>query len=326
MQTEFEKQLESAWPVELWQDLRVLVAVSGGADSVALLRGLLSNCPSLPIRIVVAHFNHKWRADESDADAAFVENLCCDLGVQCVVESAAGNSSPTEANAREQRYNFLRRIAETNGARYIATAHTADDQAETVLHRILRGTGIGGLSGIPRIRVLSPAVTIVRPLLSFRRREIEAYLAEIGQPFRNDSSNEDVTYTRNRIRNELMPQLNADFNSDTTGSLLRLADLAAEYQQLADERVAKLAELSIISESEIAVTFNTDSFNDAPDLIVRELFVSIWKKMGWPRKAMGHSEWQAILNVVRSRQTTITLPGKIECRQIQGKIELKRLP
>ena len=305
----------------------MLVAVSGGADSVALLRSLLANHPSQPSRLIVAHFNHLWRAEESNKDAAFVENLASQYGVPFVVDSAEAESesSQTEATARALRYSFLERAAEKHGARYLATGHTADDQAETVLHRIVRGTGIRGLIGIPRIRVLSPAVTIVRPLLDFRRSEVESYLAEIDQTFCMDSSNENTSYTRNRIRLELLPQLEAEFNPDTTGALLRLADFAREYQQLTDEQVGRLTQAMIIEDENSKVTIDTDGIEKAPRLVAREFFVSLWKEKGWPRQAMGRDDWQSILRVVESTQDTVTLPGKIECRKRDGRVTLKRL-
>ena len=326
MQTEFEKQLESAWPSELWKDHRVLVGVSGGADSVALLRALHANCPIHPSRIVAAHFNHGWRGAESDEDAAFVEQLCANLNIKSIRGSAEPGSDRTEAVARQQRYEFLESTAEQIGARYVATAHTADDQAETVLHRIIRGTGISGLGGIPRIRNLSPAVTIIRPMLEFRRCDVEAYLESIGQAFRHDSSNEDVTYTRNRIRNELLPQLNAGFNSDTTGALLRLSDLSVEYQQLVDGIVGAIFDDAIHNKSEHEVIVKSPALNGQPPLIIREFFVAIWKDRGWPRREMGRREWKSLADVLRSNSKAIVLPGKIECRKAGSKVTLTRLP
>ncbi len=172
--------------------------------------------------------------------------LCRQLGLHCEVGHAAAPladvaGATLEEAARDARYEFLRQAAERLGARYVVTAHTADDQAETVLHRVIRGSGIAGLCGIGRTRPLGPAVTVIRPLLGVRRSELLAYLEELEQPYRDDSSNADRQFTRNRIRHELLPRLAADFNPGVVDALLRLATLAGEVQAVVDARVDALA-------------------------------------------------------------------------------------
>ena len=169
----FEAKLLVAWPSESWKDVTLLVAVSGGADSVALLRGLLRVQASGAGGITAAHLHHGLRGAEADADQQFVVDLCQRLGIACRVGSACGATLAAgrdglEAAARQARYEFLRSAAEEAGTRYVVTAHTADDQAETILHRILRGTGVAGLEGIARTRSLGPAATVLRPLLEVR--------------------------------------------------------------------------------------------------------------------------------------------------------------
>ena len=166
-----ETRLAEAWPPEDWQDVTVLVAVSGGADSVALLRAIVALKTAGEGRLVAAHLNHQLRPAEAEADQALVVELCRRLGVACEVGRVrldlAGpeGRDGLEAAARRARYQFLEATAARLGARFVVTAHTADDQAETILHRILRGTGIGGLSGMARARPLGPA-TLIRPLLA----------------------------------------------------------------------------------------------------------------------------------------------------------------
>lgn len=186
----FEIELARAWPATLWSDVSVLVAVSGGADSVGLLRGLARlKCPGSG-RLWVAHYNHGLRGAASEADERFVADLAAklNLGFRSGRASDGQLAEPghngLEAAAREARYRFLQQTAEEVGARYLVTGHTADDQVETILHRILRGTGLAGLSGMGRIRPLSPAVTLIRPLLGIRRVEVREYLAAIDQPWR----------------------------------------------------------------------------------------------------------------------------------------------
>ena len=154
----FERQLAQSWSAQSWQNSTVLVAVSGGPDSIALLRGLIALQPDRQ-RIRVAHFQHGLRGSAADADLRFVQQTCQALNVSCDVGQATRDGyaelqpgNGWESAARKQRYQFLIQAAERSGARYVATGHTADDQAETVLHHVLRGTGLTGLGGIPRVR------------------------------------------------------------------------------------------------------------------------------------------------------------------------------
>ncbi len=232
--------LAAAWPPRQWADLTVLAAVSGGADSVAMLRALVAVKPPGDGRLVVGHLNHRLRED-ADADERFVAELSGRLGLECCcgrLEPASLTEAGRglEAAAREARYRFLRTTAERLGARYVACGHTADDQIETVLHRILRGTGIAGLAGMPAAR-LSEAVTLVRPLLGARRSELLEYLDRIGQPYRQDRSNLDRRFTRNRLRHDLLPHLAEHYNPAVGDALLRLARLAGEIQEVAARRV-----------------------------------------------------------------------------------------
>ena len=212
---------------------RVSAAVSGGADSVALMLMLLELRNELGIVLSVAHVNHKLRGEESDADQRFVEDLCRSHDLDLSIRSAAVNpisKSGIEAAARELRYTFFRELAGANPGLKIATAHTLDDQAETVLLRILRGTGIRGLAGIhPRItfeeqgRVVGE---VIRPLLSFRRQELERFLRERGQTWREDSSNRDATFLRNRVRHTVLPSLEENFGPAVVENLSDLAEIA----------------------------------------------------------------------------------------------------
>ena len=148
----------------------------------------------------------------------FVVELCrrlsvtCEVGRVAVDRLAAESGDGIEAAARTARYHFLEQTAGRLGARFVATAHTADDQAETILHRIIRGTGIRGLSGMARARPLGHA-TLIRPLLGVRRAELQTYLDALGQPYRHDQSNADLRFTRNRIRHQTMPQLREQYNA-----------------------------------------------------------------------------------------------------------------
>ncbi|HEY2523914.1 MAG TPA: tRNA lysidine(34) synthetase TilS [Candidatus Binataceae bacterium] len=213
----------------------MLLALSGGADSVALLYALGELAPHFGYRLVAAHLNHRLRGEESDRDEAFVRDLCSTLGVELVAERS-NDLDPAAPNleelAREARWAFLAAAAGRIGASRIATAHHGDDQAETVMLRVLRGAGAAGLGAMAATRQLGEAgVTIMRPMLGVWRREILRYLDSIGVRYVSDSSNADLSFLRNRIRIELLPALERDY---APGLRRRLAALAAEMRGLDD--------------------------------------------------------------------------------------------
>ena len=214
---------------------RVAVAVSGGADSVALLRVLLELRAALGLVLLVAHFNHQLRGDESDADERFVAELAAkhDLpffaGRADVREHATSHKLSLEHAARELRYEWLTRLAHEQRFDAIATAHNSDDQAETVLMKFLRGAGTRGLAGIHAVHT-GHGSRIIRPLLETPRRAIERYLNALNQPWREDHSNLDTQHTRNRIRHELLPLLERDYNPNLRQLLSETADISAEEE------------------------------------------------------------------------------------------------
>jgi len=216
---------------------RVAAAVSAGADSVALLLLLVDLRKELGIVLSVAHVNHKLRCEESDADELFVAELAQrhHLEFHSAAAPILSRDGGIEAAARELRYDFFRRLARENRVSKVATAHTLDDQAETVLLRILRGTGIRGLSGIhPRLPLLEPeggessqdAAEVIRPLLAVRRDELRGFLHQQNQAWREDSSNRDPGFLRNRVRHEVLPLLNEAFSPRVEENLADLAEIA----------------------------------------------------------------------------------------------------
>jgi tRNA(Ile)-lysidine synthase len=224
---------------------RVGLAVSGGADSVALLRIFESLANELGITLVVAHLNHSLRGPESDADAAFVETLARERnlrvvsGVENVAAAADREGWNLEDAGRRLRREFFERLIEEDVVDLIAVAHTADDQAETLLAHIMRGTGMTGLGGI-----YPAAPPIVRPLLEMRRQELREYLRSLGQNWREDLTNHDTQRMRARIRKELLPLIERDFSTGIVGHLNELARLAREeeafWNALVEERFQAL--------------------------------------------------------------------------------------
>jgi tRNA(Ile)-lysidine synthase len=333
-----ETKLAAAWPPADWQEVTTLLAVSGGADSVALMRAMRALKTRGEGHLCVAHFNHHLRGDQSAADEAFVVELCRRLGLPCEVGHAGtGQVAPEggdglEAAARAARYEFLQHAAARLGARYVVTAHTADDQVETILHRILRGTGIGGLGGIQRVRALGPAATLIRPLLGFRREELVAYLDDLGQPYRVDSSNQDTRLTRNRIRHELLPLLAREFNPGVVDALLRLGRLASEAQAVIEAVVEDLCQRCVVCQGPQAVEIDAAGLADQPRYLIRELLMATWRRQDWPMQAMGFTQWGLLAEMISgcgaicvelpSKQT---FSGNVLAEPDEGRLRLLRV-
>ena len=228
---------------------RIGVAVSGGADSVSLLLLLLELREKLGIVLSVAHFNHKLRGKASDADEKFVAKLAAKHNLVFHAERAdvAAQAKREKTNledaARRARYAFFARLVEEGHVQRVAVAHTADDQAETVLAHILRGTGLAGLGGIHPI-----AGCVIRPLLDFRRTELRTYLRARKQTWREDLTNKDVTRLRARIRTKLLPLLEKQFQPAVVEHLVTLSELAREDEAfldlLVEERLATTVQKS----------------------------------------------------------------------------------
>jgi tRNA(Ile)-lysidine synthase len=334
MPHDFEIRFAEKWPPAGWCEVTVLIAISGGADSAALFRAMLGSKKSGAGRLCAAHFNHRLRP-EAETDEQFVRELCAKWNVPCEfgraetsqITSLSGEG--VEEAARRLRYEFLESAAGRLGARYLVTAHTADDQAETILHRILRGTGLSGLAGIVRARPLGHT-TLIRPLLEFRRADIERYLTDIGQSYRRDASNFDRRFTRNRIRRELFPLLVREYNSQAVEAILRLGSLAGEVQAVVDRAVEELFERTVIVESRTVVRIDLSALESTASYVIRELLISIWRRQKWPLKAMGFDQWNLLEKMARestmlaSKSSEIRLfPGKIRAETAPGKMRLR---
>jgi len=237
---------------------RVAAAVSGGADSVGLLRVLLELRKELGIVLSVAHFNHGLRGAESDAEERFVADLAKrhKLGFRRAAEEvrrlAAEEQLSLEAAARRLRYAWFERLLGEGVVNRVATGHTLDDQAETVLMRVARGAGTRGLAGIypefsvpgshfaegSRVSAVNSSPSIVRPLLSTRRREVVAFLRGLGQDWREDSSNRDLRFARNRVRHGILPRLERALNPAVCEALAETADLARAEEEYWEKETA----------------------------------------------------------------------------------------
>ncbi len=208
-----------------------LLAISGGRDSVALLHLLLEAGFT---NLILCHLNHGLRGKESDGDAAFVRRLAKKLELKCEIEEtdvtalAEKGRLSVETAAREARHAFLLRMAEKHDTWIVFLAHHAEDQAETILANLCRGSGLAGLAGMHAVQRLDSGLHLVRPLLPVRRSEIDAYLKSKRIKFREDSSNTSPKHRRNRLRHEALPLLNDIFARDVVPQVLRLGALAEQ--------------------------------------------------------------------------------------------------
>ncbi|MBF6569948.1 MAG: tRNA lysidine(34) synthetase TilS [Candidatus Binataceae bacterium] len=217
-----ERSIERALaPLKLGTGDFILAAISGGSDSIALLHAIKRISERFGFRIAAAHLNHRLRGAESDRDEAFVRQTCSRLGVELIVEQAdLIGSANLEERARECRYAFLARAAESIGAKYVALGHHADDRAETIMMRLMRGSGI---SGLVTMNERGPG-RLIRPLLNLTRVELLDYLRALGAEFVSDSSNLSPRHLRNRVRNDLLTLIDRDYAPNFSHRLLELAE------------------------------------------------------------------------------------------------------
>jgi len=318
-------KLSRNWQPAEWREVNVAVALSGGADSMALLRALsqLKQQAGGSGKLVALHVNHQLRGRDSDQDAAWCQQQCDTLAVplkvlrcdtaQCAAETGEG----IEAAARAGRYQLLTTTAEQLGARFLTTAHTRNDQVETILFRIFRGTGLRGLSGIPRTRFLTPSLTLIRPLLDCSREMLTEYLTAIGQSYRTDRSNDDHRFTRNRLRHELLPLLREQYNPELDSSLLRLASQAAEAQQTLELQAQGLLEAAQSTENAPpkiqTLTLHIRSFADHHKIVVCEALRIAWREAGLAEQAMTYESWNRLASLVEHPRegAILNLPGNV---------------
>jgi tRNA(Ile)-lysidine synthase len=324
-QRSLEAAFSAAWPADQWSDLTTLAAVSGGPDSVALLRALVQLRPEEAHgRIIVAHYNHRWRGEESDGDEAFVKQLARSLNLETLVgHSSSQSPTRSEESARNERYLFLQAAAQHVGARYVALGHTADDQAETILFRLLRGTGLSGLTGMPFTRQLTEAVTLVRPLLAVRREEVLGYLQYLQQLYRSDTSNSDLRFARNQLRHEVLPKLQDLAARDVVEQLLQLSHQAEELLEPVRHEARQLLD-AVADVQGACVTLRLDRAFTRPRHIVREMFVELWRRQHWPRGQMTFERWDELAEAWLSGHTPQGMfPGGLRVTIDAGQIRIQ---
>lgn len=281
----------------------LLVAVSGGVDSVALLDLLRARARAVPLRLTVAHLDHAMR-EGSAADAAWVRELCTRWDIP-LVEERLDTPPASEEAARDARYAFLRSAARRCGADLIATAHTADDQAETVLFRAVRGTGLRGLAGI---RARTPH-GVIRPLLTFWRDEVVAYAERRRLEWREDPSNLDVRFARNRIRQRILPEIEAEIAPGARRNLVALARLAAEAEAVL-ERLAREARRELMRREGADLVLARDRLQAYDPAVASRVLRSVLRELGCvPGRAGTRAALQFITDAPSGRE--MRLPGGV---------------
>jgi tRNA(Ile)-lysidine synthase len=317
-----------------WLDQRTsrvwVVAVSGGGDSVGLLRVLCQLARPLGLDLSVAHLDHGVRGEAARADALFVAALADSLGLPLDLgEWQPARTGHFESDARRARYDWLMQIARARGAGAIAVGHTRDDQAETILHRILRGTGPRGLAGIPARRPLcaDPRLTLVRPLLRVSRREIREFLAAIDQPFREDETNAALSRTRSRIRHDLLPKLAAEYNPAVSEALVRLGELSASLERVIGRDARAAARSATITATRDAVVLKHGFLQSMPRLMRTEILRQTWRRVGWPEANMSAGRWHRLAAMIESPEIQPCVIGaRVEVSSEGLFVLLRRLP
>lgn len=253
----------------------IIIGVSGGLDSIALLHCLAAFSKPLRIKIIVCHLNHQIRGESADLDAQFVEDLAkfygldFVLGLRNVPKFAEEHGLSVEDAARELRYAFLKQQAHNCGATKIVVAHNLNDQVETIIMRFLRGAAAKGLSGMSVVRHEN-GLDIIRPLLKVARKDIEIYAQQNNLKYREDETNQETIYLRNKIRHELVPTLEK-YNSNLSESILRMAEIFRDEDSYMETQVLNAYKELVITETQILIKLDSHSIKNYPKAIQRRV-------------------------------------------------------
>lgn len=279
---------------------KIVIGVSGGPDSMCLLDSLYCLKKDLQIEIIVAHINHKIRK-EADEETEYVENYCNTRNIKCYIKKADVTSLAkqkklgTEEMGRKIRYEFFEEVAKTEGANKIATAHNLNDNAETVLMNILRGSGISGLKGIEIKRC-----NFIRPLRECTREEIETYCEKQKLNPKIDKTNFENIYNRNKVRNSLIPYLKKEFNTNILETLNRLSDIAKEEEEYFEQVINKQYEDLKIGENEKEIVLDLKKFNNLPKVIKSRLILYTINKVNGTNQGVGKVHIEDVIKLCQN--------------------------
>ncbi|MEK6622870.1 MAG: tRNA lysidine(34) synthetase TilS [Planctomycetota bacterium] len=301
----------------------IMVGVSGGPDSIALVKILhtMNASKGLRLRFVVAHLNHQLRGKSAEEDAQFVRDFAAGLSLPCVVKEldiqkiADQTKYSIEEAARTERYRFFLDAAREQGATLIALGHTADDNAETILHRIIRGAGAVGLGGIPIKRPLAPdsPIQIIRPLLFTWRKEIIQYLKDEQLGYRTDESNHETTYLRNKIRLNLIPLLESQYNPNIKNTLNQLCRIFSENNEYLSSEAKKALKSATIQGDRERHVIDARFLMTQPKILQHRVIQEVMNNLRIPLKEITYEHYTTILDgiVKAGRMRRFQLPGKL---------------
>ncbi len=302
---------------------KIIIGVSGGPDSTALLSLICNANRTNPpySEIIIVHLNHSIRGRESDGDEQFVNTLAEQYGVSLITEKrdikeiARERKVSMEEAARDERYKFFESAAKRVGANVIAVGHNADDNAETILHRIIRGAGITGISGIRPIRKLTRISTInlVRPLLFTWRKDIIAYLEEEDLSYRVDSTNVEEDKLRNRIRMELIPHLQKKYNAKIKKSLVTLGETAVQNLDYMEVKAKILFEDALINKEANAealisadkISLDIHKLKELPQILQQMIIKEAIVRLNIPLKKLSYNNYKYILSIIHSKKIPV---------------------
>ncbi|MHB8908739.1 MAG: tRNA lysidine(34) synthetase TilS [Syntrophales bacterium] len=308
----------------------LLVAVSGGPDSVALLQALFRLSADYRLRLTAAHLNHGLRGDEAKREQEFVSRLCAGMGITCISKTVnmhvlwRGSGKSLEEIGREERYRFLFAAAEACGARKIATGHHRDDQAETVLINLIRGSGPEGLKGIRPVR----DGRIIRPLLNVRREEILEFLNREGLAYVVDSSNLNPMFLRNRMRSELIPELARRFNPRIVEGLSHMAEIVRREDDYLQAAVREILRQWGIVPAAVETHVPIAPFRELHEALQGRIIKCLLEALSPSGSGIGYRHIEAVLTIARTqsrRHTSLHLPCLICAEREGGVLRISRV-
>lgn len=286
---------------------KVVVGVSGGADSMALLDILCELQNDMDITVIAVHLNHCFRGQDADNDQKFVEDYCKKIGIPCesfkinVSEIAKSEGLTSEEAGRKVRYSLFDEVAKKHGANVIATAHHLNDNCETLLHNILRGSGLSGLCGIKPKRD-----KYVRPLIRTTRAQIEEYLISKGIPWCTDKTNAETDYTRNRIRHGLIPYIKENFNPSCEDALMRLNELCSDDNDFIDSYTKQKLKSLTQRSTDSSITLNRVQFNAEHIAVKRRLIRAVLERLCIPLKDVHMVHVDSCIKMMEDSQSGAT--------------------
>jgi len=294
----------------------VVVGVSGGPDSTALLHTLVRLSPRWSLQLVVAHLNHKLRGSAADQDAVFVAGLAASLGIPCRIRSedvlkfASEQRLSIQEAGRTIRYGFYNEVASEHSAGKIAVGHHAGDNAESVLIHLFRGTGPLGLSGIAPVR----GERIIRPLMGVTRRQILDFLDQEGFEYVKDRSNADLKYLRNRVRHELLPHLREHYNPNIVFALNRLSSILRDEEDFWNQEVRKAFEGPLLVQKPDCISLSIPKLLHLHPALLRRVLREALSSLTGNLRRMGHAHVEAVSRLIASPSPTghLDLPSGVK--------------